>query len=235
MEKVNTSDIQKKLIEKLTPSGWATRMRTFLNSADMKKILDTLLEESNDGKRFTPPVKIMFRAFEECPYDKIRVVIIGQDPYPQIGVADGLAFSCSLVPYEQPSLEYIFSNIQDTIYSAGYTGDKDLKRWADQGVLLLNSAFTTTIGKPGTHQMLWRPFLIHVLDYLRWNNPGLIYVFMGKMAQEYIDIVGETGYKLVCSHPASAAYQGAKIWDSGDVWNQINNILYKNNGDKITW
>ena len=104
-EQINLEEIKLKLIERLQPSGWATRLRGFLQSSDFDKILETLYKMREDGKRFTPPLKYVFRAFEECPVDKLKVIMIGQDPYPQLNVADGLAFSCSLTQKPQPSLK----------------------------------------------------------------------------------------------------------------------------------
>ena len=111
---VDLAEIKCKLIEKLTPSGWSVKLRSFINSSDFDKILDSLLQERDAGKRFTPPLKQVFRAFEECPVDKLRVVMIGQDPYPHFGVADGLAFSCSNTGKPQPSLKNIFEAIDTT-------------------------------------------------------------------------------------------------------------------------
>ena len=82
------TDIQNKLYERLQDSGWGSKLKMFLLSKDFESILHTLYNDSQEGKRFTPVIKDLFRAFEECPYDKLKVVVIGQDPYPQAGVAD---------------------------------------------------------------------------------------------------------------------------------------------------
>jgi uracil-DNA glycosylase len=199
----------------------------------MDTILSTLLNEAMDNKRFTPKVKDLFRSFETCEFDKTKVVIIGQDPYPQQDVADGIAFSCSYTGKPEASLRYIFDSIKKTTNIE--STDCDLKRWSNQGVLLLNTAFTTTIGKPGSHQLLWRPFTVAVLDALIWNNPNLIYVFMGKQAQQLADLIPDNNYKISVMHPASAAYNYQKDWDCGDMWNKINEYLVKQNKTKIEW
>jgi uracil-DNA glycosylase len=179
-------------------------------------------------------VKDLFRAFEECPYDTTKVVIVGQDPYPQIGIADGIAFSCSNTGKIEKSLEYIFKSIKET-YNPEYTEDPDLKRWANQGVLLINSAFTVTLNKPGAHQLLWKPFTTTLLDYLVWNKQDLIYVFLGKKAAEYAEIVPENNLKIFLSHPASAAYNNEEKWDCGDVWNKINKQLEAYDSSRVDW
>lgn len=163
-ETINLEEIKLKLIEKLTPSGWATKLRGFIQSSDFEKILNELYKQRSEGKRFTPPLKYVFRAFEECPVDKLRVIMIGQDPYPHLNIADGLAFSCSLTNKPQPSLKNIFEAVDATVYdNERREYDPNLVRWANQGVLLLNSALTCQVDKVGltivygkiSSHMLW--------------------------------------------------------------------------------
>ena len=233
---VNLQDVKEKLYDKIGDSGWKEKLKSYLLGNDMDKILDYLLKEANDGKRFTPPIKYIFRAFEECPFEKTNVVFIGQDPYPQLDVADGLAFSCSRQDRQEVSLGHIKESIRRTVPEEYQdpNSSNDLKRWADQGILLLNSGFTTTIGKPGTHQLLWKPFLITVLDSLVWNRPGIIYVFLGKKAQDYMDLIPDNNYKIAATHPASAAYSGS-LWDCQDLFNKVNNCLEAQQKPKIIW
>ena len=105
-------EIKQKLFDKLEPSGWGRIFKSFIFSSEFTDILNKLYVLSVTDKRFTPPLKQVFRAFEECPYDKLQVVIIGQDPYPQFGVADGISFSCGNTNKVQPSLRYIFEEIE---------------------------------------------------------------------------------------------------------------------------
>lgn len=235
---VNLEEIKDKLIEKLRPNGWADKLKGFVQSSDFDELIQKLIDAKDSGKRFTPPLKHVFRAFEECPFNDIRVVIIGQDPYPQLNVADGLAFSCSLTGVEQPSLQYIFEAIQKTVYpdSIGLQQDPDLKRWADQGVLLLNSALTTEVGKPATQYDIWYPFLVYVLDQINAWSGSTIFILMGKKAHEFEDLLGTQHHIFKISHPASAAYNG-KVWDSQDVFNKVNQLLTERNGKEfqIKW
>jgi uracil-DNA glycosylase len=233
---VNLQDVKQKLYKKLEISGWDDKLRSFLLGNEMDKVLDALLKEAMDGKRFTPPMKHIFRAFEECPYDKVNVVIIGQDPYPQIETADGLAFSCSIKDKPEVSLQHILKAIKESVPEELQDPNptNNLDRWAKQGVLLLNSAFTCTIGKPGTHYLLWRPFLINVIDSMMWSKPDTVYVFLGKKAQDYMDLIPDTGCKIAVEHPAAAAYKGS-IWDHGDMFNKINECLDMQGKPKIIW
>ena len=234
LDSVNLQDVRDKLIDKLSDCGWGNKLRTFIKSSEMETILETLLKEALDNKRFTPKVKDMFNAFTACPYDNTRVIIIGQDPYPQAGVADGIAFSCSNTGNIEASLKYMHKSIKATV-DPTYVGSSDLKPWADQGVLLLNTALTTTIGKPGSHQLVWRPFIVQVLDSLIWEKPGLVYVFLGKKAQDYADLVPDNNYKIMVSHPASAAYNNQAEWDCEDMWNRINKYLEQDDQQRISW
>jgi uracil-DNA glycosylase len=228
-------EIQNKLYEKLKPSGWGDRLKMFLLSKDFENILTHLYDESQAGRRFTPVLKDLFRAFEECPYDKLRVVVIGQDPYPQAGVADGISFSCSHTGKVQPSLRYMFKEIEDTVYPDGMRWDPDLKRWSNQGILMLNTAMTCEIGNIGSHIKLWEPFAEYLFDTLDNNYTGLVYVFLGNKAKAWNKTIGSSNYKFFVPHPASAAYRKGSKWESGDLFNKVNDILDKNYGEKIIW
>lgn len=234
---INLEEIKSKLIDMLRPTGWADKLKGFIHSSDFDLIIQQLIDAKENGKRFTPPLKYVFRAFQECPYDNIRVVIIGQDPYPQLGVADGLAFSCSLTGYVQPSLKYMFDAIEETVHQGFPTyQDPDLKRWANQGVLLLNSALTTEIGKPATQYDIWQPFLAYVLDIINSYNGSTVFVLMGKKAHEFEDLLGDQHHIFKVSHPASAAYTKS-VWDCQDVFNKVNQVIEDLNGKefKIKW
>jgi uracil-DNA glycosylase len=234
---VDLAEIKCKLIEKLTPSGWATKLRGFIQSSDFDKILEDLLNERDAGKRFTPPLKYVFRTFEECPEKDLKVVIIGQDPYPHFGVADGIAFSCGLTGKPQPSLKNLFDAVEETVYQGFATyQDPDLTRWSKQGVLLLNTALTTQVDKVGTHYDIWKDFIAYVLDMISLTSSGLIFVLLGSKAQELEHLISQSHYILKASHPASAAYTKTQ-WDCNNLFNEVNRIIEQNNGPqfKITW
>ena len=228
-------EIKQKLFAKLEPSGWGRVFKSFIFSSEFTDILSKLYELSVADKRFTPTLKQLFRAFEECPYDELKVVFIGQDPYPQIGVADGISFSCGNTNKVQPSLRYIFGEIERTVYQEfpSYQ-DPDLTRWSKQGILMLNTALTVEVGKIGSHYDIWKSFTAYLLDWLNNYNPGLIYVYMGKKAEEWSELTNDNNYKFTVKHPASAAYNGSK-WDSNDIFNKISKLVEENNGQKIVW
>lgn len=230
LQTVDLSEIKDKLIQRLSISGWSSKLRGFIMSSDFDKILETLYNEREAGKRFTPPLKHVFSAFELCPLDQLKVVIIGQDPYPQLGVADGMAFSCGITQKPQPSLKNVFEAIEETVYQ-GYPTyqDPDLTRWAKQGVLLLNTALTCQVDKVGSHYDIWQDFIMYTLDMLSLTNSGLVFILLGAKAQELESVIGPNHYVLKASHPASAAYTKT-VWDCKDVFNESNKIIENVNG-----
>ena len=236
-EQINLEDIKLKLVDRLQSSGWATKLRGFIQSSDFDKILETLYKLREDGKRFTPPLKQVFRAFEECPVNKLKVIVIGQDPYPHFGVADGLAFSCSNTGKPQPSLIKIFEAVDSTVYdNERREYNPDLTRWANQGVLLLNSALTCEIDKVGSHYNIWKEFIAYTMDIINFSDGGLIFVLMGKQAQELEGLIGEHHYIIKTTHPAYASYT-KQSWDCENMFNEINRIIKGQNGSEytITW
>lgn len=236
LQTVDLLQIKEKLIKQLKPSGWAVKLRTFINSSDFEKILETLWNLKQEGNRFTPPLKQAFRAFEQCPYENLKIVLIGQDPYPQLGVADGIAFSCGNTDKLQPSLRNVFEALEATVFDQPTIQHPDLTRWSNQGVLLLNTALTCQVDKPGSHYEIWNPFIMYLLDILCFTNAGLVFILLGKKAQELENYITPNHYILKASHPASAAYSKT-IWDCNDVFNKANQLLEKNNGPsyKINW
>jgi uracil-DNA glycosylase len=221
-QKMDLEEIKQKMFEKLKPSGWDRVLKSFIFSSEFDDILTKLYTLSKEDKRFTPPLKQVFRAFEECPYDKLQLVIIGQDPYPQLGVADGISFSCSNTDKAQPSLRYILDEVNRSVYG-GHPGslDVDLKRWSNQGVLMLNTALTVEVGKVGSHYDIWKKFTAYLLDWLNTHDTGLVYLYMGKKAEEWSELTDDnTSTKYFVKHPASAAYSGGR-WDSEAVFMKI--------------
>jgi len=216
---VDIDDYKQIIFNKLEPSGWGRVLKPFIFSLEFTKILTDLYHMSNSGQRFTPPLRDVFRAFEECPYDELKVVMVGQDPYPGVNIADGIAFSCGKSEKEQPSLRFMLDEVEK-LYPNGYERPLDLTKWTRQGILMLNTALTTEVGKIGKHYDLWAPFSAYLFDYFKHFQPGLVYVFMGKKSQEWADMCGENCTKFMVSHPASAAYNGSK-WDSKGVFQEV--------------
>lgn len=234
-QKLDLDEIKLKIFKKLEASGWDRVLKSFIFSSDFDDIITQLARLVTDGKRFTPPLKDIFKAFEECPYSDLKVILIGTDPSPQFGVADGIAFSCGKTVQAEPDLKFILQEINDKVYGGSKKSiNPDLTRWSNQGILLLNLALTTTVGKTGQHYKIWQPFIAYLFDYLTWNNNGLIYIYLGKEAHEWADSVNENNYKFKLLHPLSAIHNNDS-WDSKDVFKQVDKIIKDNYNDKIIW
>lgn len=241
IQKLSTEEYAKKLYDMLKPSGWHDILKGFLLSEDFVTIIATLEKCVADGERFTPPLKQVFSAFMECPYDTTKVIVLGQDPYPQIHVADGIAFSCGNTKKAEASLRYIFGAVNDTVYEGKKDAtkfDPDLRRWANQGVLMLNTALTTEINKIGKHFDIWQPFIAYLVDMLNTSHNDYVWIFMGRKAQEYEDLVDNVLNNTVlleCTHPASAAYAKESKWNCNNVFNATNQHLKEQKKVPIIW
>jgi uracil-DNA glycosylase len=232
-------------LRKQFDKGWWLKLQPFLMSEHFRKIGKQLKTEAAEGKQITPVFDDTFRAFKECPYKNVKVVLLGLDPYPGKGIADGLSFSSRTSKLNPPkSLDYMIGAIEKTCYGGfgiGYNEDyanTDLTRWAKQGVLLINTALSTHVGKTGVHLELWNPFIRYVFHVLRQYNTGLVYIFLGAKAKEWKAAVDtKANYCLEAVHPAYCAYKGLKEWDCNDVFMETNLILEGIHGEdaKILW
>lgn len=184
-----------------------------------------------------PSIKDVFKAFKLCPYNNCRVVFIGQDPYPQRGVAQGVLFGNSSDTPENklsPSLQIIKESVINfEIPHNLITFDPTLESWAKQGILMINSALTTEVGKIGVHMMKWRPFMIAFLKQMSMINPGIIYVLFGSQAQILEPYINKNNYVLKIEHPAYFARINKKM--PYHIWKDINKILYDLYGERIEW
>ena len=237
IQQINVEEIQKKLIDKLSNTEWYSALNHFITKSEFAEIIEKLIYEVEQGKRFVPKIKNTLNAFIECDLKDLKVVIIGQDPYPWLyknhpdgTIADGIAFSCSNSMKVQPSLQYIF----DALGKSEEDRNPDLRYLANQGVLLLNSALTVEVNKPGTHYHIWKPFINIVIDTINFNKSDIIYILLGKVAHQYEDIISDKNIVLKASHPASAAYNKG-IWDCNDVFNKTNEHLKEKNKTIIQW
>lgn len=229
---IDVPKVQNYLYNRFNDTIWQSKLKMFILSSDFTDILNSLVNEVENDRRFTPAVKDVFEGVIQCPYDDLKVVMIGQDPYPQLGVADGIAFSCSKTGVAQPSLRMITAALLSSF--PDYQEKTDLSVWSKQGILMLNSAFTTQINKPATHYDIWKPFMGYLLDHLSKEKPNLVYVFFGKKAQEWYDYVGEEAIKIKVSHPASATYSG-NVWNHDNVFLKVQEAVQERFGYSIKW
>ena len=215
------------LNNKLKDSGWDRMLSPYVNGLSFDYIMNKLRDSVEQGLRFTPKFKDVFNGFYECPYDNLKVVLVGQDPYPQLGSAAGLEFSCRPTNKKAKTLKYLLKALEDE------DGSVDLRRWSNQGVLLINTAFTCEVNKIGSHYGIWKSFTEHVFENINRHNPDTIFILMGKKAEAWQTLLPNC--KIIkCSHPASAAYRGGE-WDCNDVFNKTNTMLIKQDKTCINW
>lgn len=230
----NKQEISKKLYNQLKESGWSNLLKAYLLSDDFNTIISSLQERVDNNKRFTPPLKDVFKAFTECPIDNLKVIIVGEAPYQQFGVADGISFSTSqytMFPFE---LRCIFNEINKSLFDDKediLTWDRNLSRWSNQGVLLLNTSLTRDIETPNVHYKIWYDFIAYLIDMLNVNDK-YIWVFLGDKAKEYASLVNDDHIKLFTSYPHASSGKQKPYWDSNDIFNKINSFLEHK---KIIW
>ena len=185
-----------------------------------------------------PTISNIFKAFRLCQFSNLKVVIVGQDPYPQKNVATGLAFANSPETSEKsysPYLDILRESVIDfTIPHRTINFDPSLEKWEEQGVLLLNSALSCQLGKPGSHALMWRPFISSLLSNLSTWCSGIVYVLMGNQAQSFEHCINtNNNYVIHCRHPSYYARTHQRM--PSDIWKQIDRITVNLYGEKIKW
>ena len=205
---------------------------------DLKEANNLLKKLAVSNQSLCPQLKDVFKAFHLCSLKNLRVVILGQDPYPQKDVATGLAFANSSNTPEDsysPSLEILRESIIDyTIPHRTTIFDPSLEKWEEQGVLLLNSALTCQLGRVGSHNLLWRPFIKSLLTNLSKHTCGIVYILMGTEAQSFEFYINKQFNHIVrIRHPSY--YARTKTRMPSHIWQDVNNILISQNGYGIEW
>lgn len=199
----------------------------------VKSVLEPLYRE----RPITPDKGKVFRAFNLCPYDDLKIIMIGQDPYPQAGVATGILFgNSSGTPEDKlsPSLQIIKEAVLDPSSSFGTERfDNSMESWVKQGILMINSALTVEVNNIGSHTMLWRPFISKLLKNLSEYSPGLIYVLYGAQAKTFRPYINNSNMVFEVPHPAYFARTGQRFETT--MFDEINVILKRKNNTTINW
>ena len=197
------------------------------------KLTEFVRNEYATGQVF-PPGKEIFAAFDATPFDDVKVVIIGQDPYHDVNQANGLCFSVrDGIPFP-PSLLNIFKEIQDDL-GTPIPQSGDLSRWAKQGVLLLNSTLTVRAHSAGSHQNRgWEQFTDEVIFQLAQQKENLVFILWGSYAIKKGAFINRMKHLVLTSpHPSPlSAYRG---FFGNKHFSQANNYLIKHGKTPITW
>jgi uracil-DNA glycosylase len=194
---------------RLEPS-WKARLGGYLERPQMRELADFLRVEKRAGKVLYPPGAEIFNAFEHTPFDKVRVVILGQDPYHGPGQAHGLCFSVRPGVPPPPSLVNVFKEIQRDLGIAP-PDHGCLTPWADRGVLLLNSVLTVERGNAASHQGKgWEGFTDAAIDALNRERDGIVFMLWGSYAQRKGQLIDRRRHRVLTSvHPSPlSAHRG---------------------------
>ena len=196
--------------------------------------LTSFVRDEYKTKKIFPPGNMIFSAFDHCPFDKVKVVIIGQDPYHNDGQAHGLCFSVNTGVDFPPSLINIFKEIERDLGKPMPTSG-NLERWADQGVLLLNATLTVQAHSAGSHQGRgWDTFTDAVIRKVAQEKEHVVFMLWGNYAQQKGAVVdGQKHLVLKSVHPSPlSAYRG---FIGCGHFSTANNYLISNGLNPINW
>lgn len=231
----------------LLGESWYNQLEEFIQSDSLSSIAKrvnfkrrkaTVIPESGSP--------LMFTAFRETPYNKVKVVILGQDPYHSMEnghyVFDGLAFSNAGSMKPQPSLRNILTEVERDMYDEvkiDRVVKLSLYDWARQGVLLVNTAHTVEKGNPGSHLALWKPFTLEVIKKLNEKN-DIVWLLWGGKAIAYKEYISNPSHTTICtSHPsplgATKGVQGYPAFVKSGCFSKVNEELEVRNIKKIHW
>lgn len=196
---------------------------------DYMKYLCHFVNKRREEVTVYPPKEEVFTAYRLTPYSKVKVCIIGQDPYINESEAHGLAFSTGN-GRATPSLRQIEKTIRTQVYNENedYVWNNNLTRWSDQGVILLNKVLTVDAKSSNSHKGKgWEHFILKTIEELD-KKGDVIFLLWGKEAQALKSIL-KSKY-IECEHPVAGSYQG-RLWNNNDCFNKANELLT----EKIIW
>lgn len=214
--------------------SWATYLGQELEAPYMKELFAFLDQEHKAEKKIYPPRSNIFEAFRLTPFDQVKVVLIGQDPYHGPGQAHGLCFSVNKEVKIPPSLVNIFKELNNDL-GIEIPNHGCLENWARQGVLLLNNVLTVEDGKAGSHhQKGWEKFTDKVIEVLNQKKNNLVFILWGSPAQKKAARVDESRHKIIKSvHPSPlSVYRG---FIGSKPFSQTNDYLKENGIEEINW
>lgn len=215
-------------------SGWKEVLAAEFEKEYFVRLTDFVREEYKGNTPIYPPAKLIFNAFNHCPFDKVKVVILGQDPYHGAGQANGLCFSVNEgIPFP-PSLMNIFKEIEADC-GTRIPKNGDLTRWSNQGVLLLNATLTVRAASAGSHQKRgWEEFTDAAIRELAKRRENIVFILWGSYAQKKGAFIDREKHLVLSSpHPSPlSAYQG---FFGNHHFTRANEYLKAHNKEEIIW
>lgn len=214
-------------------SSWKSRLSEEFELPYFHELTEFIKSEYAN-KTVYPPGKFIFRAFDLSPFDKTKVVILGQDPYHGPGQAHGMCFSVPEGIDLPPSLQNIFKEVGEDLNIPSPTIG-NLERWASQGVLLLNATLTVQANRAGSHQNRgWEKFTDSVIRILANEKENLVFILWGSFAQKKGDFIDRNRH-LVLSSPHPSPLSSYRGFHGNHHFSKTNDYLATNNLEPIDW
>lgn len=215
--------------------GWKAILKDEFTKPYFEQIVHFLKTEKMAGKTIYPPGPLIFNAFEQTPFDTVKVVLLGQDPYHGPRQAHGLCFSVQDGITPPPSLINIFKEIQSDIGIQMPLGKGNLTHWAQQGVLLLNAALTVRANEPLSHSKIgWAVFTDAVIQKISELKTGIVFLLWGRFAQEKRALIDESKhFVLKAAHPSP--FSADKGFFNCRHFSKTNSLLQQQGKDPVDW
>ncbi len=221
------------MLVKIHPS-WQTELNSEFEKPYFKQLISFVKEEYNTKKCF-PKGNEIFAAFDYCPFDKVKVVIIGQDPYHGFGQANGLCFSVNDGIAFPPSLINIFKEIQTDLHKP-FPKSGNLERWAGQGVLLLNATLTVREGEAGSHQNKgWETFTDAVIQRISEEKQNVVFLLWGGFAKKKGAKIDRTKHHILETGHPSPLSANRGLWFENKHFSKTNAYLKSLGNEPIQW
>jgi uracil-DNA glycosylase len=214
--------------------SWKKVLKEEFEKPYFQHIITFLKAEKATGKVIYPPGPLIFNAFKQTPFDKLEVVLLGQDPYHNQGQAHGLSFSVPDGVPKPPSLVNIFKELHNDL-GINIPESGNLEKWARQGVLLLNASLTVRQNEPGSHAKTgWLQFTDSVIRKISDEKEGVVFLLWGKFAQEKQALIDETKhFVLKAAHPSP--YSANNGFFGCRHFSMTNELLMKQHKSPIDW
>ncbi|MBK8342565.1 MAG: uracil-DNA glycosylase [Bacteroidetes bacterium] len=214
--------------------GWKQALQAEFTKPYFAGIKNFLKQQKAAGKIIYPPGPMIFNAFNLTPFDKVKVVILGQDPYHGPGQAHGLCFSVQKGIKPPPSLVNIYKEMRTDLGLEPPTHGC-LQQWAEQGVFLLNAMLTVEKDLPASHQKIgWQNFTDAAIAALSKNRTNLVFILWGAYAQQKIELIDQTKHFIIKS-PHPSPFSADKGFFGSKPFSKTNNWLEQHHLEKINW
>ena len=218
----------------LEPS-WLKVLHEEFEKDYMLKLKQFLKEEKEAGQKIYPKGSDIFNAFNKTPFDKLEVVILGQDPYHGEHQAHGLSFSVQKGITPPPSLKNIYKELVTDIPGFVIPDHGELTEWAEQGVMLLNATLTVRAGSPGSHQKKgWEEFTDKVIKTISDKKEGIVFILWGSFAQAKAELIDQKKHFIIKS-PHPSPFSADRGFFGSKPFSKTNDILVREGKKPIDW